>query len=285
MPSLLRNGRKWCWFSVHSPGSPLSDRVGQRDSTGADGRLDGRLDYYAEYFDVARIPDPQFPSAFADYLGRKYAGRTFDVVIAVAPRILDFLNHAGSTLFRGVPVVYYATEPQPKPMTTGVVARLDLKRTIDVALQVHPDLQQVFVVSGASAFDTFYREAAQTQLRAFDGRLAFTYLSGFSMSALLQRVRDIPQRAVLYYLTVQEDADGNKFDGSDVLNQIAAVATRPIYTWVDVHLGRGAIGGSIQSNDVLARAVAGVALRVLKVNRRTASLFIRLIQTSSLRLA
>jgi len=228
------------------------------------GGLNGRLDYYAEYLDSARIPDSQFSAAFADYLGRKYAGTPIDVVIAVSPTVLDFLNQAGSPLFPGVPVVYYAIEPpRPRPMTTGVVARMDLKRTIDVALQAHPDLQQVFVVSGASEYDKFYRELAQTQLRAFDGRLVFTYLSGLSMSALLQQVGDIPQRAVIYYLMLREDADGNKFD-VEAIDQIAAVANRPIYTWLDVDLGRGAIGGSVMSGDVVARAVADLALRVLK---------------------
>jgi signal transduction histidine kinase len=228
------------------------------------GGLNGRLDYYAEYFDFARIPNSQFPAAFADYLGRKYAGTTFDVVIAVSPTVFDFLNQAGSTLFPGVPVVYYTIEPpRPRPMTTGVVARMDLKRTIDVALQVHPDLQQVFVVSGTSEYDKFYRELAQTQLRAFDGRLVFTYLSGLSMSALLQHVGDIPQRAVIYYLMLKEDADGNKFN-EEAIDQIAAVANRPIYTWLDVDVGRGAIGGSVMSGDVVARAVADLALRVLK---------------------
>ena len=226
--------------------------------------LHGRLDYYAEYLDFARITDPAFPAAFADFLGRKYAGLTFDVVIAVSPEVLDFLNQAGSALFRGVPVVYYATDlPPPKPLTTGVVARLDLKRTIDVALQLHPDLQQVFVVSGASEFDRFYRELAQTELRAFDGRLVFTYLSGLSMPALLQQVRDMPQRAVIYYLTLQEDGDGAKFNGADALSQLAPVANRPIYSWLYIHLGHGIIGGSLLSNDVLARAEADVALRVL----------------------
>jgi hypothetical protein len=93
----------------------------------------------------------------------------------------------------------------------------------------------------------------RTQLRALDGRLVFTYLSGLSMSALLQQMSNIPQRAVIYYLTLQEDADGNKFN-VDALDQIAAVANRPIYTWVDVHPGRGAIWGSVMSNDVVARA-------------------------------
>jgi hypothetical protein len=84
------------------------------------------------------------------------------------------------------------------------------------------------------------------------------------MSALLQQVGDLPQRAVIYYLTLQEDADGTKFNGADALSQPALVANRPIYTWLYIYLGNDTIGGSILSNDVLARAVGDVALRVLQ---------------------
>jgi len=84
------------------------------------------------------------------------------------------------------------------------------------------------------------------------------------MSALLTQAGRIPQRAVIYYLTLQEDADGNKFNGADALSQLAPVANRPIYSWLSINLGHGAIGGSLLSNEVLARAVADVALRVLK---------------------
>lgn len=228
----------------------------------ADG-LNGRLDYYTEYLDAARIPDSRFSSIFADYLARKYEGKTFDVVLALSPAVFDFL--AGSSLFPGVPVVYYATEPrQPRPMTTGIVARLDLKPTIDVALQVHPDLQQVFVVSGASQYDKFYQDLAQRQLRAFDGRLVFTYLSGLPMSELLRRVADTPERSIIYFLTLYEDAEGNTFNTSDSLDRIAAVANRPIYVFVNIYMGHGAIGGSVLSLDVVGRAAADVALRVLK---------------------
>ena len=226
--------------------------------------LDGRLDYYAEYLDLARISDPNFPSVFADYLARKYAGTTFDVVLALSPSVYEFLNQAGSTLFTGVPVVYYATERlPPRPLTTGVVARLDLKGSIDVALQLHPDLERVFVVSGTSEYDKFYRVLAETELRPYNSRLAFTYLSGLPLSEVMRRASDLPERSIIYFLTFYEDADGNLFNTSESLDRIAAVANRPIYVFVGVYMDHGAIGGSVLSLDVVGRAVAEVAVRVL----------------------
>jgi signal transduction histidine kinase len=227
--------------------------------------LDGRLDYYAEYLDLARISDPNFPTVFADYLARKYAGKTFDVVLALSPSVYEFLNQAGSTLFPGVPVVYYATERlPPRPLTTGVVARLDLKGSIDVALQLHPDLERVFVVSGTSEYDKFYRVLAETELRRYNSRLAVTYLSGLPLSEVMQRASALPKRSIIYFLTFYEDADGNLFNTSESLDRIAAVANRPIYVFVDVYMDHGAIGGSVLSLDVVGRAVAEVAVRVLK---------------------
>src|SRR5688500_13778493 len=76
----------------------------------------GDVDYYAEYLDSARNPHVNFPAAFAEYLRRKHAGRTFDAVIAASPQILNFLNQEGRDLFAGVPVIFYSTSaPPPRP--------------------------------------------------------------------------------------------------------------------------------------------------------------------------
>ena len=49
------------------------------DPTAADG-----LDYYSEVIDRARFPDPEYQQAFREFLERKYRGKRFDVIIAMA---------------------------------------------------------------------------------------------------------------------------------------------------------------------------------------------------------
>ena len=111
--------------------------------------LAGQLDYYTEYLDVARFPEPDYQPAVRDFFRRKYASQPIDVVVATADAVVDFVNTYRDELFPGAAVVFAASSPRSGPKVTSVVLPLDLKSTIAAAIQLHPDLRQVF--SGASA--------------------------------------------------------------------------------------------------------------------------------------
>src|SRR5262245_18092631 len=48
-----------------------------------DAGLERNLDYYSEFIDSARFPDPAYQLAFGDFLRLKYQGTSFDLVIAM----------------------------------------------------------------------------------------------------------------------------------------------------------------------------------------------------------
>ena len=245
-------------------GSSMSMDIDDTIRTVLNDGLAGRLDYYTEYLDVARFPEPDYQPAVRDFFRRKYASQTFDVVVATTNAMVDFVNTYRDELFPGAAVVFAAGSPRPGPKTTGVVFPLDLKSTIDVAIQLHPDLRHVFVVSGASDTDRFYQDLARAQFRAFDGRLGFTYSSGLAMPDLLRRVSELPRHTIVYFLSFFDDGHGSKFDELKALDQVAAVANVPTYVWIDTRGGHGSVGGSVLNVERAAGALANVALRVLK---------------------
>jgi signal transduction histidine kinase len=247
------------WQRGSSVGAAIDNAIGTVLSDG----LAGRLDYYTEYLDVARFSEPDYQPAVRDFFRRKYASKTFDVVIASTDAMIDFVNTYRDELFPGAAVVFTATSPRSGPKMTGLLLPVDMKRSIDVALQLHPDLRQVFVVSGASDMDRGYQDLARAQLRAFDGRLAFTYLSDLAMGDLLHRLARLPPHSIVYFLTFFADGHGVKFDELKPLARVAAAANAPTYTWIDATGGHGSVGGSVLNVERAATAVANLALRVL----------------------
>jgi hypothetical protein len=136
-----------------------------------------RLDYYVEYLDVWRFPEGEYLGALRDFLRRKYAELDLDIVIATTDAALEFANRFGAELFPDAAVVFSASPgSRAWPRSTGVTSTLDFKTTIDHALELQPDIRQIFVVSGASAFDKDYEDLARTQLRALENRVTFTHL-------------------------------------------------------------------------------------------------------------
>ena len=135
--------------------------VGDRElSRVLEAGLSQGLDFYSEYLDLARFPDPAYRSAFHDFLQTKYKDVRFDVVIAMQDTAVEFLRATRSELFRDVPVAYFASSPstQRLPNSAGVIADLNLDATVALAAELQPDLQQVFVVSGAETADLAQNE-------------------------------------------------------------------------------------------------------------------------------
>jgi signal transduction histidine kinase len=139
-----------------------------------------------------------------------------------------------------------------------------LSRTIALATKLQPDATNIFVVSGASDNDRFYENIVRTQSEAFTGTLAFTYLSGLPMPDLEQKLRTLPPQSFVYHLLVTHDGAGRNYPPLETLDRVAAAANVPLYSFVELWLDHGLVGGSLISLERPAQLVAEKALRVLR---------------------
>ncbi|HEX7777898.1 MAG TPA: hypothetical protein VF424_01600, partial [Vicinamibacterales bacterium] len=165
------------------------------------GSLSTGVDYYSEVMDQARYTQDDYKGAFRSFLDLKYEGHRFDVVIAMDSGSLEFIETYRTELFPETPIVFFSDQPAPRrpPNSTGVTAVLNLGGTLALASALHPDLQHVFVVNGASRA---YEQTAGVQFQPFQPRLSITYLSGLPSNELENRLRTLPPKSIVYYLAV-----------------------------------------------------------------------------------
>lgn len=244
--------------------------VGDRDLPRIlDAGLPEGLDYYSEYIDQGRFPDPEYQLAFRDFLRLKYKGQRFDVVIAIENIAVEFVDKNRSQLFPDTQVVFFVNNPSARRVAnaTGVIAQLNLGNTLALAAQLQPGIRQVFVVSGADFPDKAYENAARAQFRSFENRFAFTYLAGLATNDLEARLAKLPEHSIVYYLLVDEDGAGEKFHPLEYVDRIVAVANAPTYCWVDSAMDHGIVGGSLKSQEAETKALGALALRVLQGER------------------
>src|SRR5262245_28233844 len=224
------------------------------------------LDYYTEYIDLTRFPDEQYQAGFRNFLRLKYRNVRFDVVIAMEEASLEFVEKARKELFPNTPVVFFALHPVTRrpPNSTGVYAEPDFSGTIGLARALQPDIEQVFVVSGASARDRLYKDLARQRIESLDERLTIIYLSGLPIERLETIVSELPSHSVVYYLLVSQDGSGVHLPPLEYLDRLASVANQPIYSWDDSTMGHGVVGGCLRHFESGIALVAQQALRVLQ---------------------
>jgi signal transduction histidine kinase len=229
----------------------------------------GHIDIRNEYVNTARLHDAEFMQAQVSLLKRKYAGRKVDLVIAGLSAGLDFAVKFREELFPGVPVVFVAVDEREMrarrlpPDVIGVPIRMDLTRTFDLALRLHPDTKRVYVIAGSSPYDTEWEAMARRTFRAHEDRLEFVYLTGLPMDELLGRVADLPEQSLVYFLHLHQDSSGKPFYSAEVLERLAARANAPIYGHVETYVGRGIIGGHVFRFEEAGTNAARLGLRIL----------------------
>src|SRR5215472_14081312 len=114
---------------------------------------DDTPEIYPEYLDSTRFPGPQQDELFHNYLRQKYAGRTIDVVVALADAPLNFLLKNRNDLFPSAPIVFLGVKRPDEttisagPGLTGLIQASTQRQTLELALKLNPDTKQVFVIS------------------------------------------------------------------------------------------------------------------------------------------
>jgi PAS domain S-box-containing protein len=256
------------------PGNVLVDR-GIRNALRS--YAPGRVEIYNEYLDLTRFADEGSQQLIASYLRQKYAGRTIDVVIPGLAHALDFVLRFRSQLFSGVPIVFCAVEQREIETRSalehvshalgrdvvGIPMHFDLAPTLDLALQLHPNTRQVYVVVGAAKYDTDWEAQARRAFHSYEQGREFIYLSGLTIDQYMTRVAQLPEASIVYFLNVFEDAAGNAVVPADFVEQLAAVANAPVYGHVDTFIGRGIVGGRPISFEAQGSNAGRLAARIL----------------------
>ncbi len=224
----------------------------------------GGVDYYSEFLDRSRFHTDYAP-ALRDFLRLKYEGQTFDLVIAFGDATVAFIEKNRDILFPETPVVFFSSRPLLRPShSTGVVAEPDLADTVRLATELQPGTRHVFVVSGAESTEPSFETIARAEFKPFEPRLTFTYLTGLTKQELESRLTTLPDHSIVYYLSVEQDRNGQNFHTLEFLDWMTVVSRAPVYSWIDSAMDHGIVGGSLRDQVAEMQAVGELAVRVLR---------------------
>ena len=232
-------------------------------------RSTDEIEVYVEGLDISRFGVASYQPLLRDFLQKKYSGKSIDVVVAVFESALDFLLTSGHSIFPGASIVFcgvdtsYLGSRELPSHVHGVTFKRQFAPTLEIALQLHPMTAKVVVVGGTSQFDERLLEAARRELRPYENRLSFSYLTTLPLEETLKRVSDLPQQTIILYTTIFQDGAGAPFVPHDVVRRISTAARVPVYGFIDQYVGRGIVGGSLYSLAEQGTEAAKLAQQVL----------------------
>ena len=227
------------------------------------------VEMYSEYLDAVRTPLDNYEKELVAQLQQKYAGKNFDLIFAVNPPALKLLLQNRATLFPSSPIVFLVLDQQnlnglnDGPNLTGVWGEVNYKATLELALNLHPATRQVVVISGVGEWDNYWRSVVQQELRPFEGRVVFSYLTGLTVAELQKSLAGLPPQTIVLFVSSTKDREGNNPGNLAVVRQICPVSSAPVYGNSDAQVGLGIVGGKVVSFEALGLEAAQVGLRVM----------------------
>jgi signal transduction histidine kinase len=223
---------------------------------------------FSEFLDLSRFPGEAHKRRVVRYLAEKYAEAMPDVVVAAGPDALRMAIGNRSALAPGVPIVFCCASPATlatieRPAdATGIVTDFDVSKTMALARRLQPDARGLVVIAGAAPFDRRWAEIARGQL-GLDPKLDVRYLVGLSREALLGEVGKLSRDTIVILLTVFRDGTGRYFVPADIAQEVASVSGAPVYGPYDTYLGRGVVGGHMDTFDAIGKQTGDLVLRIL----------------------
>jgi signal transduction histidine kinase len=223
------------------------------------------IDYFAEYLDFDRLSEIEPSPVLGDYISRKYAGRRFDVVIAMTSRSLRFVVENRAKLFPTASIVFGAADDslvsRAGPDITGVRFSNHYSATLKLALELHPAAREAFVV--AISPNPQVGASVRAELGRFDQQVTLTYLEADSLTGLLDAVRAVPRSSVILFITFQRAGESYVTDLLTPARLVAGAARVPVYSVVDTMIGTGVVGGKVREMRASGTRAGEMARRIL----------------------
>ena len=210
------------------------------------------LQFFSEYLDLVRFPQPTHLPELANYLDHKYSDTKIDLVICFGFPALQFWLDREPRLFRNVPVLFFGVEErrlaglQLPSNVAGLTINFDDKALLALALRLHPRTTNVFLAGGTTDFERFWISERLRTLRSYKPRLLVRDLSALppaEMAATLGRFQDL-----------YRDAAGRYYQGREAVDLVCRSSNSPVYGFYWDYVGKGLVGGRVLNIEVGNRA-------------------------------
>lgn len=256
-------------FSTEDQFVPAVTILNRAIRTTMEQRSPDHIQFFYEAQDSFRIPSERYETELVELLRRKYEGQNIDLIYVFAPPALRFLVKHQDELFRNIPIVYMVLDQARLndlnlgPHVTGVSSKMEFKPTLDIALALQPETQRVVVVAGSYSIDSVFLKQAQEEFRDLEGKVEITYLTGLPLAELKTRLAQLPEKTIVFYLSMILDNTGKSYYNPEVLAVLVPSANAPIYGAAQTFFGTGIIGGRIVDFDAIGTRMAETGLRIL----------------------
>lgn len=222
-----------------------------------------------EHLDLLNYQEPQYTKLLFDLYRYKYTKPEPQLIIPIHNASVDLVFKHRKNFLPDVPIVFGGVDKQfienkkIPSNTTGYLTEINYKETLNLALKLHPETENIVIVGGVGRTLDRWINSLRLEYEDYEDTYSLSYLIGLPMPLLLDKVRILPHNSIIISLPIFIDGAGKEFVGNESLRMITKAATAPVYTFWNSTLGTGVVGGHMSSFKREGREVARLGLQIL----------------------
>ena len=254
--------------SYHKGFKWTDDQVSAAEKVLSEGHK--HIELFVEYMDTKRLYSEEYLGHLFNIYRLKYKNVHLDTIIATDDNALWFVLQHHKELFGEAPVSFCGINDYKKSFLkgkqqfTGLVEVLDIKPTIDLALELHPETRRIIVVVDSTPTGLGQKRDIAAVARHYNN-LQFEYIEGKenSHAQLFEKLGSLSRDSIVL-LTVWLRDKNNVYLSPDKGGRlISSRSTVPVYGIIDMYHGCGIVGGKLLNSRTHGRVAAEIALRII----------------------
>ena len=229
-----------------------------------------------EYMDTKHFNDPEHYENLYMLYKHKAASKNYDVIIICDDNGLRFFLQYQDRLYPNVPAVFCGVQDFSESMLkqynnmTGVIEDDEYKRTVEVAVKLHPEAKQIVCVCNEDdLLDENWVALLKDSFKSFNRPIKLVSLSPYhpgGKGQLLEKVKGLGAESIVFLACSFIDPKGHvhSFEDDTDIIRIRQQCTAPIYSSAREWLQFGfVVGGDMDAGFYQGKTAAELAMRIL----------------------
>ncbi|MDF1617087.1 GGDEF domain-containing phosphodiesterase [Petrocella sp. FN5] len=224
-----------------------------------------------EYLDWKRYPNEENLDLQYGVISHKYKYVNTDLIITTDDIAMEFAIQHRDGIFAGKPIVYTGVLEESAIRRTqdveniiGVYEVLDSAGTVDLMLELQPEIHNIYVVCDATESGKDVSHAIVEAIESSDTNLSYRILDDLSYEQIMTLLEGAQEGNAVIMGTYTMDSQGKKKSNETFSKELAEITTLPMYTVYEYLLDYGVIGGSLLSGTMQGTYGAGLAIGLIE---------------------
>ena len=245
----------------------------QNINAGITGILSGSdfyIDTKIEYMDVLKENDTQHMSLLLKLYQIKYPSDLFDCVIATDNYALDFLIINRPQLFKDTPIVFCGINNYTDSMlsgyenVTGIIENVDVPETLKLIFKLHRKINKIVLWSVVHENSEKNRALAVSLIQRHDPDIKIVHFRDITLKQGLLEIKDLNRDDIIVLLSVLRDENRILIPVDQTAKLISENSKAPVYSFFDIFLGHGIVGGKLVSGYEQGKRAALMVRQILE---------------------